>query len=88
MPTAALKPIKERPLIEALDELHREFAVRQRCYHRWIDDGKVSRTDAQDRLDRLASAIAILAGLDASATVTSTGDKTAEVPHGYSTAAE
>lgn len=51
---------RERPAQEALDELQREFNVRARCFPRWIDDGRVSATDAQDRLDRLASAIEII----------------------------
>lgn len=41
---------------EALDELERELNIRARCFPRWISEGKVSRTDAQDRLDRLATA--------------------------------
>lgn len=48
---------RERSFEEALDELQREFNVRQRCFPRWITEGRVSRTDAQDRLDRLATAI-------------------------------
>lgn len=76
MPTAPLKPVRERSQAEALDELHREFGVRQRCFHRWVDDGKLSMTDAQDRIDRLATAIAIVAGCNPSlAPVTSTGDE-------------
>jgi hypothetical protein len=47
----------KRSVQEALDELEREFNVRARCFPRWIQDGRVSRTDAQDRLDRLGSAI-------------------------------
>jgi hypothetical protein len=50
----------KRPLAEALDELRREFNVRSRCFPRWIADGRVSGTDAQDRIDRLASAIDVL----------------------------
>jgi hypothetical protein len=45
---------------EALDELNREFNVRRRCFARWIENGRLSATDAQDRLDRLASAIDML----------------------------
>ena len=74
MPTMQLRPERERPWTEAMDELHREMGVRTRCYHRWIDDGKVSRTDAQDRLDRLASAITLLATIAPSKDVTSNGD--------------
>lgn len=47
----------------ALDELYRELAVRQRCFPRWITEGRVSRTDAQDRLNRLHTAHELLKGL-------------------------
>jgi hypothetical protein len=50
----------KRSIQEATDELEREFNVRSRCFARWIQDGRVSRTDAQDRLDRLGSAIEFL----------------------------
>lgn len=46
-----------RPLTEALDEVERELNVRSRCFPRWVQDGRVSRTDAKDRLDRLATAL-------------------------------
>lgn len=45
---------------EALDECERELNVRKRCFARWIADGRVSRTDAQDRLDRLGTAVKLL----------------------------
>jgi hypothetical protein len=51
---------RERSTVEALDELIREFNVRARCFPRWVQDGRVSGTDAQDRLDRLATAIELL----------------------------
>lgn len=60
MPTATMPVKHKRPVGEALDELQREFNVRERCFPRWITEGRVSRTDAQDRLDRLASAIEYL----------------------------
>lgn len=41
---------------EALDEIARELNVRSRCFPKWIADGRVCKTDAYDRLDRLASA--------------------------------
>ena len=47
---------KERSLREALHEVHRELCVRERCFDRWIADGKMSEVDAQDRFDRMASA--------------------------------
>jgi hypothetical protein len=36
----------------ALGELQRERLVRERCYPRWVEEGKVSRIDAKDRLTR------------------------------------
>lgn len=49
-----------RPFEEALSEVERELNVRSRCFPNWINQGKVNRVDAQDRLDRLASAFVIL----------------------------
>lgn len=51
---------KERPIGEALDELKRELAVRDRCYPGWVRDGKLARTDARDRYDRLKSAVLLI----------------------------
>ena len=48
-----------------MDEVERELNVRARCFPRWIDDGRVSKTDARDRLDRLATALTILETLHA-----------------------
>jgi hypothetical protein len=47
----------------ALDELYRELAVRARCFPRWIVEGRVSRTDAQDRLNRMYTAYELLKGV-------------------------
>jgi polyhydroxyalkanoate synthesis regulator phasin len=47
----------ERGTQEQLDELTREFNVRQRCFDRWVKEGRMTATDAQDRLDRLGSAV-------------------------------
>lgn len=47
----------------ALDELYRELAVRARCFPRWIVEGRVSRTDAQDRLNRMHTAHELLKGM-------------------------
>lgn len=49
-----------RSLTEAIDEVFRELQVRKRCFPRWIEDGKISRTDAQDRIARQESALAYL----------------------------
>lgn len=51
---------RKRSPEEALDELQREFNVRARCFGRWVAEGRVSKTDAQDRLDRLGTAIELL----------------------------
>ena len=55
-----LKAGGRRSLEEALSELERELQVRLRCYQRWIEDGKLSKTDARDRSERLESAIQLL----------------------------
>ena len=41
---------------EALSEIEREVAVRQRCFDRWVGDGKLSYVDASDRLRRMIAA--------------------------------
>jgi predicted site-specific integrase-resolvase len=45
-----------RQIDEALSEVSRELQVRRRCYHRWIQDGKLSTVDARDRIERLEAA--------------------------------
>lgn len=50
----------QRSADEALSELEREAHVRIRCYDRWISEGRVSRVDAWDRLERLLTAIRLL----------------------------
>jgi len=52
-----MEPKRQRDLVEAVDECQRELNVRRRCFPRWVADGRVSATDAQDRVDRLATAI-------------------------------
>lgn len=46
----------------AVDELYRELQVRLRCFPRWIEEGRISRTDAIDRIDRLHTAHELLNG--------------------------
>jgi hypothetical protein len=58
-----MEPKRIRDQVEALDELQREFNLRARCFPRWVANGRVSATDAQDRLDRLATAIELLRGI-------------------------
>jgi hypothetical protein len=48
---------------EALSELERELQVRERCFPRWVAEGRVSRIDARDRLDRQKKAVIILRAL-------------------------
>ena len=45
-----------RSLEEAISEVLREIQIRQRCYPRWVNEGKLTRIDAADRLERLAAA--------------------------------
>ena len=63
MNEGTMEPRTERTKQEALDELQRELNVRKRCFPRWIGDGRLSATDAQDRLDRLATAVTLLQGV-------------------------
>lgn len=73
-----LEPIRDwkwnlhmnRRIDEALSELEREAHVRMRCYDRWIQEGKVSRVDAWDRLERLLSGIKHLRELQTSQAMT------------------
>lgn len=55
-----MEPVAKRTLREAIDECYRELNIRRRCFPRWIEIGRASRTDAQDRLDRLMTAITYL----------------------------
>lgn len=51
---------QKRPLTEASDELAREMNVRLKCYDRWVAEGKMTQTEAQERFDRLATAACYL----------------------------
>lgn len=62
-PTMTVKHYRD--IDEAKSEIERELNIRARCFPRWIKEGKVNRIDAQDRLDRLASALLILEGIPA-----------------------
>ncbi len=67
-------------LMRARDELIRELTVRERCFPKWVDEGRLSPTDASDRLDRLTWAAIVLAHrvdpLRHANRVTSSGDMT------------
>lgn len=44
----------------AQSEIERELHVRERCYDRWVAEGKISRIDAKDRMTRQNKAYDIL----------------------------
>lgn len=48
---------------EAISEVDREVRLRQRCYDRWVSEGRLSAIDARDRLMRLEAAQAFLTEL-------------------------
>lgn len=50
----------KRSLEEAISELGRECDVRRRLYDRWISEGRLSRIEAHDRLERLLTALTML----------------------------
>ena len=56
-------PGNGRTLQEACDEVEREFNVRERCFPKWVTEGRIGRTDAKDRLERLAAACYFLRAL-------------------------
>lgn len=58
--TATQQPLHRRSLEEAISEVDREIKVRVRCYDRWVSEGKLSRIDARDRVERLQAALAYL----------------------------
>ena len=45
---------------EAYDEAVREFLVRERCFPKWVREGKIARSDARDRLARQQAIVQIL----------------------------
>lgn len=54
-------PADLTPLLGAArDELSRESHVRERCFPRWVTDGRMSQTEADDRLTRHRNALAVL----------------------------
>lgn len=52
-------------MAEAIAEVEREAQVRIRCFDRWISEGKVSRVDAWDRMERILSAVNYLRAAEA-----------------------
>ena len=63
-----MEPTEPSTLQAAVDEVSRELNVRRRCFPRWVQDGRVSKTDAQDRINRLASALGFLQHVQDNAT--------------------
>ena len=65
---AKLDLLTQDEIEPALGEVQRELQVRERCYPRWTEEGKMSRIDAKDRMARqiLAQEILFLV-LDAAA---------------------
>jgi acyl transferase domain-containing protein len=57
---------EKRSLEEAIDEVFRECQVRMRCFPRWVQEGRVSRSDAKDRLQRLLKAQEALKAVEVS----------------------
>lgn len=52
-------------LEEAWSEVVREIGVRERCFTRWVEEGKLAWADGRDRLARLhAAAVALKVILD------------------------
>lgn len=72
--TAAEKLTPER-VQAAYDEAVRELEVRERCYPKWVKEGRISRTDASARYQAQQDAVAILATHPA-VTVNTTADST------------
>jgi hypothetical protein len=47
----------------ALQELSRELQVRERCFPRWVTDGRLSKIDAKERLTRQILACKIVSNV-------------------------
>jgi hypothetical protein len=75
---AAQKHPPTRSLTEAISEVNRELLIRARIYPKWIKELKLDQVDAQDRFDRLASALQYLVAaqqaIPVPTVVTSSGD--------------
>jgi hypothetical protein len=57
---AKLDLLKQDDIEGALGEIQRELQVRERCYPRWVEEGKMSRIDAKDRMNRQIQAQELL----------------------------
>lgn len=58
-----LSQVQSDDVEAALSEVEREMHVRERCYDRWVEEGKLSRIDAKDRMNRQILAFKLLATL-------------------------
>ena len=57
---AKLALLKMDDVEAALGEIERELQVRERCFPRWVEEGKMSRIDAKDRMSRQIQARELL----------------------------
>lgn len=55
--------VKLRDYQQCMDELTREVDVRRRIFDEWVSKGRLSWTDAHDRLERLMTLMAVLVKL-------------------------
>jgi hypothetical protein len=51
------------PLERACDEVKREVSVRERCYGRWVEEGRMSKTEAKERMFGMKHALECLQNL-------------------------
>lgn len=58
----ATEAAKRHPvsIMEAQSELDREVQVRSRCFDKWVTEGRISWSDARDRMARLGAASKLL----------------------------
>lgn len=57
----------EERLMTARDEAARELGVRERCFPRWVKEGRITATDARDRLERQRDIVTILTTIQSAA---------------------
>lgn len=50
----------DRDPCECVAELEREANIRIRCYDKWVAEGRVTKDDAVNRLERLLTSIRLL----------------------------
>jgi hypothetical protein len=48
----------------AVDELRRELHVRNKCYPKWTEEGKLTHAEAKSRLDGMVAALDFCAWLE------------------------